>query len=81
MEGLFRQIGILCSVRSALRAGRFGPVDVLQGDQKGQVLQEGITEAGSMSSWIAAATSYASNGLPMIPFIYLLFDVRFSAHR
>jgi len=37
-------------------------------DKKGQILQEGITEAGAMSSWIAAATSYASNGVPMIPF-------------
>jgi len=36
--------------------------------RSGQVLQEGITEAGSMSSWLAAATSYASTGLPMIPF-------------
>jgi pyruvate dehydrogenase E1 component len=68
MEGLFRQIGIYAP------AGQlYEPVDSDQlmyykEDRKGQVLQEGITEAGSMSSWIAAATSYASNGLPMIPF-------------
>jgi pyruvate dehydrogenase E1 component len=37
-------------------------------DTKGQILQEGITEAGAMSSWIAAASSYANSGVPMIPF-------------
>jgi pyruvate dehydrogenase E1 component len=37
-------------------------------DKKGQILQEGLTEAGAMSSWIAAATSYSSNGVAMIPF-------------
>ncbi len=68
MEGLFRQIGIY-----APEGQLYEPVDSDQlmyykEDQRGQVLQEGITEAGSMSSWIAAATSYASNGLPMIPF-------------
>ncbi|MEE4330315.1 MAG: pyruvate dehydrogenase (acetyl-transferring), homodimeric type, partial [Wenzhouxiangella sp.] len=68
MEGLFRQIGIY-----APEGQLYEPVDSDQlmyykEDRKGQVLQEGITEAGSMSSWIAAATSYASNGLPMIPF-------------
>jgi len=68
MEGLFRQIGIY-----APSGQLYEPVDSDQlafykEDRKGQVLQEGITEAGSMSSWIAAATSYASSGLPMIPF-------------
>ncbi|MGK7295297.1 MAG: pyruvate dehydrogenase (acetyl-transferring), homodimeric type [Candidatus Wenzhouxiangella sp. M2_3B_020] len=68
MEGLFRQIGIY-----APSGQLYEPVDSDQlayykEDRQGQVLQEGITEAGSMSSWIAAATSYASNGLPMIPF-------------
>src|SRR6056297_1442972 len=68
MEGLFRQIGIY-----APSGQLYEPVDSDQlayykEDKKGQVLQEGITEAGSMSSWIAAATSYASSGLPMIPF-------------
>jgi len=68
MEGLFRQIGIY-----APSGQLYEPVDSDQlayykEDRGGQVLQEGITEAGSMSSWIAAATSYATNGLPMIPF-------------
>jgi pyruvate dehydrogenase E1 component len=43
-------------------------------DQKGQVLQEGINEPGAMSSWIAAATSYSSNGVPMIPF-YIFYSM------
>ena len=68
MEGLFRQIGIYAPFGQL-----YEPVDADQlayykEDQQGQVLQEGITEAGSMSSWIAAATSYASNGVAMIPF-------------
>jgi len=68
MEGMFRQLGIYSSVGQL-----YTPVDSDQlmfykEDKKGQILQEGITEAGAMSSWIAAATSYASNGVPMIPF-------------
>ena len=68
MEGMFRQLGIYSSVGQL-----YTPVDTDQlmfykEDKKGQILQEGITEAGAMSSWIAAATSYASNGVPMIPF-------------
>jgi pyruvate dehydrogenase E1 component len=68
MEGMFRQLGIYSSVGQL-----YTPVDSDQlmfykEDKKGQILQEGITEAGAMSSWIAAATSYANNGVPMIPF-------------
>ena len=43
-------------------------------DIKGQILEEGITEAGSMSSWIAAATSYANHGEPMLPF-YIFYSM------
>jgi pyruvate dehydrogenase E1 component len=68
MEGMFRQLGIYSSVGQL-----YTPVDSDQlmfykEDQKGQILQEGITEAGAMSSWIAAATSYANSGVAMIPF-------------
>jgi pyruvate dehydrogenase E1 component len=68
MEGMFRQLGIYSSVGQL-----YTPVDSDQlmfykEDKKGQILQEGITEAGAMSSWIAAATSYANNGVAMIPF-------------
>ncbi len=68
MEGMFRQLGIYSS-----KGQLYTPMDADQlmfykEDTKGQILQEGISEAGAMSSWIAAATSYANNGVPMIPF-------------
>jgi pyruvate dehydrogenase E1 component len=68
MEGMFRQLGIYSS-----KGQLYTPVDSDQlmfykEDTKGQILQEGISEAGAMSSWIAAATSYANTGVPMIPF-------------
>ena len=68
MEGMFRQLGIYSS-----KGQLYTPVDSDQlmfykEDTKGQILQEGISESGAMSSWIAAATSYANNGVPMIPF-------------
>jgi pyruvate dehydrogenase E1 component len=64
-----------CSARSASTTPRAsstprstGPGDVLQGRDNGQILQEGINEAGGMASWIAAATSYSTNNRIMIPF-------------
>ncbi len=68
MEGLFRQIGIYNP-----DGQQYTPVDKDQvmyykEDKKGQILQEGINEAGGMSSWIAAATSYSTNNRIMIPF-------------
>ena len=68
MEGLFRQIGIYNP-----QGQLYTPVDKDQvmyyrEDKAGQILQEGINEAGGMSSWIAAATSYATNNRVMIPF-------------
>ena len=68
MEGLFRQIGIYNP-----QGQLYTPVDKDQvmyyrEDKAGQILQEGINEAGGMSSWIAAATSYSTNNRIMIPF-------------
>ncbi len=68
MEGLFRQIGIYNP-----KGQLYTPVDKDQvmyyrEDKAGQILQEGINEAGGMASWIAAATSYATNNRIMIPF-------------
>ena len=68
MEGLFRQLGIY-----SLHGQNYRPEDADQlmyyrEDRKGQILQEGISEAGAFSSWIAAGTSYANHGLPMLPF-------------
>lgn len=74
MEGMFRQFGIYSPVGQL-----YNPVDADQlmyyrEDVKGQILEEGITEPGSMASWIAAATSYSTNHLPMIPF-YIYYSM------
>ncbi|AGF49007.1 pyruvate dehydrogenase (acetyl-transferring), homodimeric type [Candidatus Kinetoplastidibacterium galati] len=68
MEGLFRQLGIYTP-----GGQKYEPVDKDQvmyyrETSDGQLLQEGINEAGAMSSWIAAATSYSTNNYAMIPF-------------
>ncbi|AEC19556.1 pyruvate dehydrogenase subunit E1 [Pusillimonas sp. T7-7] len=68
MEGLFRQIGIY-----APEGQKYTPVDKDQvmyyrETENGQLLQEGINEAGAFSSWMAAATSYSTNNRIMIPF-------------
>ena len=74
MEGLFRQIGIYNP-----EGQKYTPVDKDQvmyyrEDKAGQILQEGINEAGGMSSWIAAATSYSTNNRIMIPF-YIYYSM------
>jgi len=74
MEGMFRQLGIYAS-----KGQLYDPMDADQlmfykESKQGQILQEGITEAGAMSSWIAAATSYSANGEPMIPF-YIYYSM------
>ena len=74
MEGLFRQIGIY-----APQGQRYKPVDADQlmfyrEDAAGQVLQEGITEAGAFASWLAAATSYSTNDLQLLPF-YIYYSM------
>jgi len=68
MEGMFRQLGIY-----SVKGQRYVPEDAdklmfYKEASDGQILQEGITEAGGMCSWIAAGTSYSSYGIPMIPF-------------
>ena len=68
MEGLFRQIGIYAPFGQLYEPVDSDQLAYYKEAKEGQVLQEGITEAGAMSSWIAAATSYASNGVAMIPF-------------
>jgi len=74
MEGLFRTIGIYSSLGQL-----YDPVDADQvmfyrEDKKGQILQEGISEAGAFSSWTAAATSYSNHGIQMIPF-YIYYSM------
>ena len=74
MEGFFQKIGIY-----AHEGQKYEPVDSEQlssykEDKKGQVLEEGITEAGAMSSWIAAGTAYTNHDLEMIP-IYIFYSM------
>ncbi|MBP6216135.1 MAG: pyruvate dehydrogenase (acetyl-transferring), homodimeric type [Luteimonas sp.] len=74
MEGLFRQIGIY-----APEGQKYKPVDrdqlmYYREDQTGQVLQEGISEAGAFASWMASATSYSTNNLQMLPF-YIYYSM------
>ncbi len=74
MEGLFRQIGIYASESQKYEPEDSDQLMYYREDIKGQVLEEGINEAGAMSSWIAAATSYSTNELPMIPF-YIYYSM------
>jgi len=74
MEGLFRQLGIY-----APDGQKYKPVDrdqlsYYREDAAGQVLEEGITEAGAFASWMAAATSYSTNDVPMLPF-YIYYSM------
>ncbi len=74
MEGMFRQLGIYSSVGQLYEPVDAGQVMYYREDKKGQILQEGINEAGAMSSWIAAATAYANHGQSMIPF-YVFYSM------
>jgi pyruvate dehydrogenase E1 component len=74
MEGMFRQLGIYSAVGQLYKPQDADQLMYYREDKSGQVLQEGINEAGAMSSWIAAATSYSTNDLPMIPF-YIYYSM------
>ena len=74
MEGMFRQLGIFSQVGQLYKPEDAGQLMFYREHQKGQILQEGINEAGAMSSWIAAATSYSTHNLPMIPF-YMFYSM------
>lgn len=74
MEGLFRQIGIYNPSGQNYTPEDRSVVSYYKEDIGGQVLQEGINELGAMSSWVAAATSYSTNDLPMIPF-YIYYSM------
>ncbi len=68
MEGMFRQLGIYSCVGQKYKPEDADQLAFYREDIKGQILEEGITEAGAMSSWIAAATSYANHGVALLPF-------------
>ncbi|MCZ7588286.1 MAG: pyruvate dehydrogenase (acetyl-transferring), homodimeric type [Gaiella sp.] len=74
MEGMFRQLGIYSSVGQLYEPEDAGDFMFYREDQTGQILQEGINEAGAFSSWLAAATSYANYGTAMIPF-YMFYSM------
>ena len=74
MEGMFRQLGIFSQVGQLYKPEDSGQLMFYREYQRGQIIQEGINEAGAMSSWIAAATSYSTHNLPMIPF-YIFYSM------
>jgi pyruvate dehydrogenase E1 component len=74
MEGMFRALGIFSQVGQLYKPQDADQLMYYREDKAGQVLQEGINEPGAMSSWIAAATSYSSNNVPMIPF-YIYYSM------
>jgi len=74
MEGMFRQLGIFSQVGQLYTPQDSDQLMFYKEDQSGQILQEGINEAGAMSSWIAAATAYANHGKAMIPF-YIYYSM------
>ena len=78
MEGLFRQIGIWNQEGQKYVPQDHDQLMFYKESQTGQVLQEGINEAGAMCDWIAAATSYSTHGVAMIPFYiyYSMFGIQ-----
>ena len=74
MEGMFRQLGIYSSVGQLYEPQDSDQVMFYKEQKDGQILEEGINEAGSFSSWIAAATSYSHSDIQTIPF-YIFYSM------
>ena len=74
MEGMFRQLGIYSSVGQLYTPQDADQLMFYKEDKTGQILQEGINEAGAMSSWIAAATAYSTHAQTMMPF-YIFYSM------
>ena len=74
MASLFRQIGIYAPLGQLYQPEDSGSMLSYREDKTGQILEEGITEAGALSSWTAAATSYSTHGLAMLPF-YIYYSM------
>ncbi len=74
MEGLFRQLGIFSQVGQLYTPQDADQLMFYKEHKSGQILQEGINEAGGMADWIAAATSYANHGVAMLPF-YIYYSM------
>ncbi|WP_425572669.1 alpha-ketoglutarate dehydrogenase [Paraburkholderia heleia] len=74
MANMFRQVGIYSPSGQLYEPEDLGSMLYYREDAKGQILEEGISEAGAVSSWIAAATSYTVHDLPMLPF-YIYYSM------
>ena len=74
MEGMFRQLGIYSSVGQLYEPVDHDELMYYREDKGGQILEEGINEAGAMCSWIAASTAYSNHNLQMIPF-YIYYSM------
>jgi pyruvate dehydrogenase E1 component len=74
MEGMFRQLGIYSPKGQLYKPEDADQLMFYKEDKTGQVLQEGINEAGAMADWMAAATSYSTHDVPMIPF-YIFYSM------
>ncbi len=74
MEGMFRQLGIFSQVGQLYTPQDADQLMFYKESESGQILQEGINEAGGMADWIAAATAYANHGVAMIPF-YIYYSM------
>ncbi len=74
MEGMFRQLGIWNQLGQLYTPEDQDQLMFYREDKQGQILQEGINEAGGMCDWIAAATAYSTHGVPMLPF-YIFYSM------
>jgi pyruvate dehydrogenase E1 component len=74
MEGMFRQFGIFSQAGQLYQPEDANRLMYYREAPDGQMLQEGINEAGAMASWIAAATAYSNSDIPMIPF-YIFYSM------
>jgi pyruvate dehydrogenase E1 component len=74
MDNLFRQVGIYSPCGQLYEPEDAGSMLYYRESKDGQLLEEGITEAGALSSWVAAATSYSVHGVPMMPF-YIYYSM------
>ena len=74
MEGMFRQVGIYASKGQLYTPQDADQLMYYREDKKGQILEEGINEAGAFCSWLAAGTAYSNHDVPMIPF-YIYYSM------
>jgi pyruvate dehydrogenase E1 component len=74
MEGMFRQIGIYSSMGQLYTPQDADQLMFYREDKQGQILEEGINEAGALCSWLAAATAYSNHGVSMVPF-YIYYSM------